>query len=204
MRNVFVVGPDKKIKLILVYPMTTGRNFDEVLRVIDSLQLTAKHKVATPVNWKQGDDVIIAGSVSDEDAKKSTPPAGRRRGLTSGSSRSRADALCRSPASRTPSIPGERDGAADEADALSPQQVRLQLVVAQAVGAEADLPRRVDDPVPRNVAVGGQRVQRVPDQPRLTGQSRQRGHLAVGRDAAFRDARDDSVDLRIAVCRPAA
>jgi thioredoxin-dependent peroxiredoxin len=74
-RNVFVVGPDKKIKLIIVYPMTTGRNFDEVLRVIDSLQLTAKHKVATPVNWKQGDDVIIAGSVSDDDAKK-TYPAG--------------------------------------------------------------------------------------------------------------------------------
>ena len=72
-RNVFVVGPDKKIKLILVYPMTTGRNFDEVLRVIDSLQLTAKHKVATPVNWKEGDDVIIAGSVSDEEAKKQYP-----------------------------------------------------------------------------------------------------------------------------------
>jgi len=72
-RNVFVIGPDKKIKLVLVYPMTTGRNFDEVLRVIDSLQLTAKHKVATPVNWKQGDDVIIAGSVSDEDAKKRYP-----------------------------------------------------------------------------------------------------------------------------------
>ena len=72
-RNVFVVGPDKKIKLILVYPMTTGRNFDEVLRVIDSLQLTAKHKVSTPVNWKQGEDVIIAGSVSDEDAKKTYP-----------------------------------------------------------------------------------------------------------------------------------
>ena len=72
-RNVFVIGPDKKIKLILVYPMTTGRNFDEVLRVIDSLQLTAKHKVATPVNWKHGEDVIIAGSVSDEDAKKSYP-----------------------------------------------------------------------------------------------------------------------------------
>jgi alkyl hydroperoxide reductase subunit AhpC len=69
-RNVFVIGPDKKVKLILVYPMTTGRNFDEVLRVIDSLQLTAKHKVATPVNWKQGDDVIIAGSVNNEDAKK--------------------------------------------------------------------------------------------------------------------------------------
>ena len=67
-RNVFVVGPDKKIKLILVYPMTTGRNFDEVLRVIDSLQLTAKHRVSTPVNWKQGEDVIIAGSVSDEEA----------------------------------------------------------------------------------------------------------------------------------------
>jgi alkyl hydroperoxide reductase subunit AhpC len=72
-RNVFVVGPDKKVKLILVYPMTTGRNFDEVLRVIDSLQLTAKHKVATPVNWKQGDDVIIAGSLNDEDAKKAFP-----------------------------------------------------------------------------------------------------------------------------------
>jgi alkyl hydroperoxide reductase subunit AhpC len=68
-RNVFVVGPDKKIKLVLVYPMTTGRNFDEVLRVIDSLQLTANHKVATPVNWQQGDDVIIAGSVSDDEAK---------------------------------------------------------------------------------------------------------------------------------------
>ena len=72
-RNVFVIGPDKKVKLILVYPMTTGRNFDEVLRVIDSLQLTAKHKVATPVNWKQGDEVIIAGSVSDDDAKKTYP-----------------------------------------------------------------------------------------------------------------------------------
>ena len=69
-RNVFVVGPDKKVKLILVYPMTTGRNFDEVLRVIDSLQLTAKHRVATPVNWKQGEDVIIAGSVSNDEAKE--------------------------------------------------------------------------------------------------------------------------------------
>ena len=72
-RNVFVIGPDKKVKLIIVYPMTTGRNFDEVLRVIDSLQLTAKHKVATPVNWKHGEDVIIAGSVSDDDAKKTYP-----------------------------------------------------------------------------------------------------------------------------------
>jgi alkyl hydroperoxide reductase subunit AhpC len=72
-RNVFVVGPDKKLKLILVYPMTTGRNFDEVLRVIDSLQLTAKHRVATPANWKPGEDVIIAGSVSDEEAKKIYP-----------------------------------------------------------------------------------------------------------------------------------
>jgi len=72
-RNVFVIGPDKKVKLIIVYPMTTGRNFDEVLRVIDSLQLTAKHKVATPVNWKQGEDVIIAGSVSDEEARKTYP-----------------------------------------------------------------------------------------------------------------------------------
>src|SRR5712675_492344 len=67
-RNVYVIGPDKKLKLILIYPMTTGRNFDEVLRVIDSMQLTAKHKVATPVNWKQGEDVIIAGSVSNEEA----------------------------------------------------------------------------------------------------------------------------------------
>lgn len=72
-RNVFVIGPDKKIKLILVYPMTTGRNFDEVLRVIDSLQLTANHRVATPVNWKQGEDVIISGSVSDAEAKQLFP-----------------------------------------------------------------------------------------------------------------------------------
>ena len=72
-RNVFVIGPDKKIKLVIVYPMTTGRNFDEVLRVIDSLQLTAKHKVSTPVNWKPGEDVIIAGSLSDEEAKKVYP-----------------------------------------------------------------------------------------------------------------------------------
>jgi alkyl hydroperoxide reductase subunit AhpC len=72
-RNVFVIGPDKKIKLILVYPMTTGRNFDEVLRVIDSLQLTAKHRVATPVNWRQGEDVIIAGSVSNDEAKTIYP-----------------------------------------------------------------------------------------------------------------------------------
>ena len=72
-RNVFVIGPDKKLKLILVYPMTTGRNFDEVLRVIDSLQLTANYSVATPANWKDGDDVIIAGSVSDEDAKTKFP-----------------------------------------------------------------------------------------------------------------------------------
>jgi alkyl hydroperoxide reductase subunit AhpC len=73
LRNVFVVGPDKKIKLVLVYPMTTGRNFDEVLRVIDSLQLTAKEAVATPAQWTQGDDVIIAGSVSDEQAKEKYP-----------------------------------------------------------------------------------------------------------------------------------
>jgi alkyl hydroperoxide reductase subunit AhpC len=69
-RNVYVIGPDKKLKLILVYPMTTGRNFDEVLRSIDSLQLTASHKVATPVEWRPGDDVVIAGSVSNEDAKE--------------------------------------------------------------------------------------------------------------------------------------
>ena len=72
-RSVFIIGPDKKIKLTLTYPMTTGRNFDEILRVLDSIQLTAKFKVATPVNWKQGEDVIIAGSVSDEEAKKLYP-----------------------------------------------------------------------------------------------------------------------------------
>ena len=83
-RNVFVIGPDKKIKLILVYPMTTGRNFDEVLRVIDSLQRTAEHKVSTPVNWQPGEDVIIAGSVSDDEAKE-TSASGSRRSPTSGS-----------------------------------------------------------------------------------------------------------------------
>jgi alkyl hydroperoxide reductase subunit AhpC len=72
-RSVFIIGPDKKIKLMLTYPMTTGRNFDEILRVLDSMQLTAKHQVATPVNWKHGDDVIIVPSVSDEDAKKKYP-----------------------------------------------------------------------------------------------------------------------------------
>ncbi len=72
-RTVFVIGPDRKIKLMLIYPMTTGRNFDEVLRVIDSMQLTARHKVATPVNWKHGDDVIIAASVSDDDARNMYP-----------------------------------------------------------------------------------------------------------------------------------
>ena len=72
-RTVFIVGPDKKIKLMLYYPMTTGRNFDEILRALDSLQLTAKHKVATPANWKQGEDVIISGSVNDEEAKKNFP-----------------------------------------------------------------------------------------------------------------------------------
>jgi thioredoxin-dependent peroxiredoxin len=72
-RSVFVIGPDKRIKMMMTYPMTTGRNFDEILRVLDSVQLTAQHKVATPVNWKQGEDVIIAGSVSDDDAKKLFP-----------------------------------------------------------------------------------------------------------------------------------
>jgi alkyl hydroperoxide reductase subunit AhpC len=72
-RTVFMIGPDKRVKLILYYPMTTGRNFDEVLRVLDSIQLTAKHKVATPANWKPGQEVIIAGSVSDDEAKKQYP-----------------------------------------------------------------------------------------------------------------------------------
>jgi alkyl hydroperoxide reductase subunit AhpC len=72
-RNVFVIGPDKKVKLILVYPMSTGRNFDEVLRVIDSLQLTAKHRVSTPAQWKQGEDVILGGAITEEEAKKLYP-----------------------------------------------------------------------------------------------------------------------------------
>jgi thioredoxin-dependent peroxiredoxin len=72
-RSVFVIGPDKRIKMMMTYPMTTGRNFDEIVRVLDSLQLTVKHKVATPANWKQGEDVIISGSVSDDDAKKLFP-----------------------------------------------------------------------------------------------------------------------------------
>jgi alkyl hydroperoxide reductase subunit AhpC len=76
-RTVFVVGPDKKIKLMIAYPMTTGRDFNEVLRVVDSLQLTAAHRVSTPVNWRSGDDVIIAGSVSDDDAKKAYPEGWR-------------------------------------------------------------------------------------------------------------------------------
>jgi alkyl hydroperoxide reductase subunit AhpC len=77
LRNVFVIGPDKKVKLVLIYPMTTGRNFDEVLRVIDSLQLTAEHAVATPAQWEPGEDVIIAGSVSDEQAKEKYPEGWR-------------------------------------------------------------------------------------------------------------------------------
>ena len=94
-RTVFVVGPDKKIKLMLSYPMSTGRNFDEVLRVLDSMQLTAKHKVATPVNWKSGDDVIILPAVSDEEAKQeSIPTAGRRPGLTCASFLSPSSRLC--------------------------------------------------------------------------------------------------------------
>jgi len=93
-RTVFVIGPDKKIKLTIMYPMTTGRNFREVLRVIDSLQLTANHKVSTPVNWEPGEDVIIAGSVSTTRQRSSIPRAGARR--------SRTSASCRSRASRTP------------------------------------------------------------------------------------------------------
>ncbi len=94
-RNVFVIGPDKKIKLILVYPMTTGRNFDEVLRVIDSLQLTAKHKVSTPAQWKNGEDVIISGSVNDR--RNSIRRGGSRRSRISGSCRSRGRRGCCTP-----------------------------------------------------------------------------------------------------------
>ena len=91
-RNVFIIGPDKKIKLVLVYPMTTGRNFQEILRVIDLLQMTAKHRVATPADWKQGEDVIIAGSVSRRRGQgRSIQPDGRRRSPTCGSCRSRSD-----------------------------------------------------------------------------------------------------------------
>jgi alkyl hydroperoxide reductase subunit AhpC len=97
-RNVFVIGPDKKVKLILVYPMTTGRNFDEVLRVIDSLQLTAQHRVATPVNWKQGEDVIIAGSVSDAEAKTIYPAGWRAPARISESCPPHADRLLPNPA----------------------------------------------------------------------------------------------------------
>ena len=91
-RTVFLVGPDKKVKLSLTYPMSTGRNFDEVLRVLDSCQLTAKHKVATPVNWKQGEDVIIVPAVSDERPRRPTPAAGRPQNPISGSCRSPSNA----------------------------------------------------------------------------------------------------------------
>ena len=91
-RTVFVIAPDKTVKLQLAYPMTTGRNFDEILRVIDSLQLTARHKVSTPANWKNGEDVIIAGSVTDEQAKAQLPAGWKSPSPTFGSSRSRSDA----------------------------------------------------------------------------------------------------------------
>jgi alkyl hydroperoxide reductase subunit AhpC len=98
-RNVFVVGPDKKIKLVMIYPMTTGRNFDELLRAIDSMQLTALHRVATPETWTPGEDVIIVASVSDEEARaSSTPRAGGRRSPTSATCRSRAEPAGRFPA----------------------------------------------------------------------------------------------------------
>ena len=97
MRNVFVIGPDKKVKLVLVYPMTTGRNFDEVLRVIDSLQLTAKHRVATPVNWKQGEDVIIAGSVSNDEAKEIFGTLGRAEAVHPGGRSSPAERYAGTP-----------------------------------------------------------------------------------------------------------
>ncbi len=108
-RNVFIIGPDKKIKLILVYPMTTGRNFDEVLRVLDSLQLTAKHKVATPVNWNKGEDVVIAGSVNNDQAKEI---------FGSWTSRSRTSASSPTPAEPLTRPPGDQAGRAflDAAD----------------------------------------------------------------------------------------
>ena len=99
MRNVFIIGPDKKIKLVLVYPMTTGRNFDEVLRVVDSLQLTAKHRVATPANWKQGEDVILTGARHRRRSEEALS-AGleRRRSPTFASCRSRTEASRAQPA----------------------------------------------------------------------------------------------------------
>ena len=116
-RNVFVIGPDKKVKLILVYPMTTGRNFDEVLRVIDSLQLTANHKVATPANWKQGDDVIISGAVTDEQAKeiypdgwKSPKPYLRIVPQPGSLTRLRSSSPRPTPAPAVPASPGGRPG----------------------------------------------------------------------------------------------
>ena len=115
-RNVFVIGPDKKVKLILVYPMTTGRNFDEVLRVIDSLQLTANHKVATPANWKQGEDVIISGAVTDEQAKEIYPDGWKAPKPYLRIVPSRAPDLLRSssprptPAPAVPASPGGRRG----------------------------------------------------------------------------------------------
>ena len=101
-RTVFVIGPDKKIKLMLSYPMSTGRNFDEVLRVLDSIQLTAKHTVATPVNWKPGQDVIIPPSVSDEDAKKNSPAAGKRSRPICASYRNRSSRTSHAPRARWP------------------------------------------------------------------------------------------------------
>jgi alkyl hydroperoxide reductase subunit AhpC len=118
-RNVFVVGPDKKIKLILVYPMTTGRNFDEVLRVVDSLQLTANHKVATPVNWKQGEDVIIARSVTKRPAKP-IRKVGRPRALTSASCRNRAAKSYIARMARRAHPAPARRSPSGEASALSP------------------------------------------------------------------------------------
>ncbi len=197
-RNVFVVGPDKKIKLILVYPMTTGRNFDEVLRVIDSLQLTAKHKVATPVNWKQGEDVIIAGFGLGRRREEDVP--GRLEGAAAvHPDRSAAAVVGLVPRTRLPAKARERDGALHEAHALSPQQLRLQLVVPEGVGAQADLAGGVHDPVPGDVAVGGERVQRVSDEPRLARQPRQHRDLAVGGDAPLRDARHHRIDPPISI-----
>ena len=151
-RNVFVIGPDKKVKLLLVYPMTTGRNFDEVLRVIDSLQLTANHKVATPAQWQQGDDVIIAGSVSDDAGEELFPAAGRRRSPTSGSSRSPAEVR------RAAALVDDPGGAEPQARDLS-----LPVLPPAAAGAERTCPRdargRPQAPPPRAHRVRAGRAQ---------------------------------------------
>ena len=149
-RNVFVIGPDKKVKLIFIYPMTTGRNFDEVLRVIDSLQLTAKHKVATPVNWRRGEDVIIAGSVTNDQAKEIYPDGWESRARTSASCRSRRASNARAPGRRRASARGRlaRTGSGE-------RQPRAGVARPQPFEQVLENPERR---APDDVAVGDVRI----------------------------------------------